>query len=187
MWNQRKLLFPFAPPCVFLFLQALGSSHQTRARHHWLLMLFNGEFILARIQYIMPKGRLPDPQSALAQTKGTVSYGSPKHGVTEKSMGWERSGEQRGTWQLISPWGNQTQTLSPPYDSCLPPLSALYRSLFVLTLNLFIYTHFLFCLTSLKPTCTSQIWRGHFTIHSSMNPQDWALWLWPDLALIKHN
>lgn len=56
--------FLLHPLCAFVFLQALGSPQQTSARGRLLLMLFSGEFILAGIQCIMPKGRLPDPQSA---------------------------------------------------------------------------------------------------------------------------
>lgn len=48
-------------------------------------------------------------------------------------------------------------------------------------------SHLSMCLFLTRPTCWPEVWRGYFTVAASSHPTVWALWLWSDPVLIKHN
>lgn len=81
----------------FIFLSALAVPRTTGARGRLLLA---EKFIFAMIRRAVPKGRVADPQSARARAKGTVSYGSPRHGVTGGCGGG--GAEARGTARRVA-------------------------------------------------------------------------------------
>lgn len=145
-------------------------------------MLFRNKFILVEIQCIMPKESLPDPQSAWAPTKGTVSYGSPWHGVIEESVGSQRSGEKTRRSAIDFSLGELNtitcHRLSLSHSSCPLPFSLSSQSrLKRLGLCSLIEIH----LSVSSPEGVSP------TLSLLSSPTASAFWLWPDPALIKPN